>query len=203
MRVDGKWSYYGARLNVFASIDFAYSYTVNNRKADYTSIVVVGVDSRANYYLLDIDRFQTDKISDYFQHILALHTKWGFRKIRAEVTAAQKTIVNHIKDTYIRQYGLALSIDEAKPNRHQGTKEERMKAALYPLYENHQVWHYEGGHCQTLEDELVVTNPPHDDIMDAFASVVEICVLPTGNKTIQPTHTLQSLVGNSRFGGIQ
>ena len=104
-RFEGKWFLKATRLNVFAAVDFAFSL---RRKADYTAIVVVGVDGDNNYYVLDVERFKTDKISDYFQKILKLHQKWDFRKIRAEVTVAQQVIVNDLKQNYIRPHGLSL-----------------------------------------------------------------------------------------------
>lgn len=195
-RMNGKWYMRGKRMNVFASVDFAYTM---NKLRDYSCIVVVGVDEDHNYYILDIDRFQTDKIGDYFQRILALHQKWDFRKIRAEVTAAQQVIVNDLKMNYIRPYGLALSIDEFKPNRHQGNKEERIYATLQPKYQNYQMWHFLGGHCQTLEEELIRANPPHDDVKDALASAVAIAVPPSPSTS---RSTNSDLVTHSRFGGI-
>ena len=110
-------------LNIFAAVDFAFSLS---KKADYTALVVVGVDSQNNIYV-DIDRFRTDRISEYFKHILELSTKWSFRKMRAEVTVAQQAIVVQLKEL-IKQHGLSISIDEYRPNRHQGNKEERIAA---------------------------------------------------------------------------
>lgn len=196
-RFQGKWFLKGARLNVFAAVDFAFSL---RRKADYTAIVVVGVDSDANYYVLDIERFKSDKISDYFTKILKLHQKWDFRKLRCEVTVAQQVIVNDLKQNYIRTHGLALSIEEFRPNRHQGTKEERMDAVLQPRYHNRQVWHYQGGNCQVLEDELVLTNPPHDDVKDCLASSIEACVIPTAGGI--RSHNVVEFNSHSRFGGV-
>ncbi len=169
-RRDSTWSFKGERLNVLAAIDFAYS---AGRKADSTSIVVIGVDGRLNYYVLDIDRFKTDKISDYFNRILKLYEKWGFRKIRAEVSVAQQVIVRDLKESYIRPMGLSLVVDEFRPSRWQGSKEERIMAVLEPKYANGQIWHYVGGNCQTLEEELIFTNPAHDDVKDALASAVD------------------------------
>lgn len=199
-RSDGKWYYQGKRLNVFAAIDFAYSVRL---KADYTAIVVIGIDTNNQYYILDIERFKSTLISDYFNRILVLHQKWDFRKLRAEVTAAQQVIVKDLKESYIRVHGLALSIDEHKPNRHEGTKEERLEATLQPKYANLQMWHYHGGNCQILEEELVLQNPPHDDVKDALASALDICVAPTagaanGNRPLWE----QPGVVNSRFGGV-
>lgn len=198
-RVDGRWFYQGRRLNVFAAVDFAYSVRL---KSDYTAIVVVGIDHTNNIYVLDIERFKTSLISDYFAHILRLHQKWDFRKIRAEVTAAQQIIVKDLKENYIRAYGLALSVEEHKPNRHEGTKEERLEATLQPKYANRQMWHYHGGNCQMLEEELVLQNPPHDDIKDALASAIDICVAPTGGFTTASSRDMWKDNVNSRFGGI-
>lgn len=172
---NGYWFYKGRKLNLVASVDFAYS---TNKKSDYTAIVVVGVDLDNNIYVLDIDRFQTDRISDYFDHILTLYNKWSFKKLRAEVTAAQQAIVRSLKENYIGPYGLFLRVEEVKPTRHQGSKEERIEAILLPRYDVGQVFHYKGGNTQVLEDELVSRNPSHDDIKDALATAIEGAVKP-------------------------
>lgn len=196
-RVNNSVYYNQTRLNVFAAVDFAYTL---GKKSDFSCVVVVGVDPQNNYYILDIERFKTDKISVYFEKILQLHSKWGFRKLRAEVTAAQRIIVRDIKDNYIRAHGLALSIDEFNPTSKQGSKEERIAATLYPRYENHQIWHYKGGNCQILEEELVQQNPAHDDIKDCLTSCIDVCTPPTFAR-------LSSQSGfegkfHKRFGGI-
>lgn len=175
-RRDGKWYFRNSRLNVYAAMDFAYSL---GKRADYTSIVVVGVDGDKNYYVLDIDRFKTDKNIDYFNRLFKLYEKWNFRKVRAEVTAAQVVIVNDIKDR-VKRVGLAMSIDEFKPSKWQGAKEERIDAVLTHRYENKQIWHYPGGNCQVLEEELILTNPAHDDVKDALASAIDMAVAPSG-----------------------
>tara|TARA_R110002051_G_scaffold18015_3_gene51994 strand:- start:8965 stop:10506 length:1542 start_codon:yes stop_codon:yes gene_type:complete len=196
-REGGTWYYKGNRLNVFASIDFAYSLS---KKADYTAVVVVGVSESNSIYVLDISRFKTEHISDYFKEIQRLHVKWDFRKIRAEVTAAQSAIVKELKTTYIKEAGLSLSVEEHRPNRHRGSKEERIAAVLEPKYENMAIWHYEGGNCQVLEEELTLEHPPHDDVKDALASVVEISVPPIGQRYYKKKST--SNVYHARFGGV-
>lgn len=196
----GTWFYKDRKLNVFASVDFAYT---TKKRSDYTAIAVVGVDREGMIYVLDIDRFKTDKISEYFEHILALHHKWGFRKLGAETTAAQVAIVKELKESYIRPYGLSLSIDELKHTRSQGSKEERIAAVLEPRYDNLAMWHYRGGHCQTLEDELISQHPAHDDCMDALAAAISISVAPTGMLARDRKKTGRGvLVFDSRFGGI-
>lgn len=172
---NGYWYFRGNRLNVFAAVDFAFSL---NKKADYTAIVVVGIDSENQIYVLDIDRFRTDRISEYFEHLLLLSNKWGFRKLRAETTVAQAVIVRQIKDL-IRENGLAIVVDEYRPVGR--SKQERISATLEPRYDNMMIWHYKGGECQTLEEELGTRNPPHDDVIDALAAAIDVAVKPTKN----------------------
>lgn len=197
-RRDGKWHFKGERINVFAAVDFAYT---TGRRGDYTSIVVVGVDGLNNYYVLDIDRFKTDAISEYFNRILKLYEKWGFRKIRAEISAAQSVIVKDLKESYIKPYGLSLSIDEFRPSVKQGSKEERIMAVLEPKYANGQIWHYMGGNCQVLEEELLFANPAHDDVKDALASVIDLAVPPLNTFRTQKDN-LPMFNYHYRFGGV-
>jgi hypothetical protein len=195
----GGWFINGKKLNLFASVDFAAS---EGRRSDYSAIVVIGIDRDRSIYVLDIDRFKTDKISEYYKHILDLHVKWGFRKLGAEVTAFQKPIVNDLRDSYFRPNGLYISIEELKHTRQQGSKEERISALLEPRYDNLAMWHYKGGLCQTLEDELVQQHPAHDDVKDALAAAVSIAIPPMG--IVGRDQPLKgNVVYHPRFGGIQ
>lgn len=192
----GNWYYKDRKLNVYAAIDFAYSLSA---KADYTAIVVIGVDPDGNIYVLDIDRFRTDKISDYYDKLMIMHAKWEFRKLRAEVTAAQSIIVNDLKDK-IRKNGVYCTIDSVRPNRHQGSKEERIAAVLEPRYDDMKMYHYKGGYTPALEEELVLARPKHDDLKDCLASVVEIAIPPKVRGSDRDRK--QKVQFNSRFGGV-
>jgi hypothetical protein len=194
---DGSWWYNGKKLNVFAAIDFAFSL---RRGADYTALVVIGVDCDWNYYILQIDRFKTEKISEYFKTIFEAYKKWEFRKIRCETTVAQKMIVNDLRENYIKPHGLALSVDEFKPGRSEGSKEERMQATLEPRYDNKQMWHYKGGNCQTLEEELVMLHPPHDDVMDALTAAIDVAVAPSRRSGVKKRR--DNVIYHNRFGGV-
>ncbi len=195
---DHHWFFKRERLNVCAAVDFAYS---TGKKSDYTSIIVLGTDSFHNYYILEIDRFKTDKVSEYFNHILKLYDKWGFRKIRCEVSVAQKVIVEDLKENYIRRNGLSLSIDEYRPSRWQGSKEERIFSVLEPRYANKQIWHYPSGNCQVLEEELIYSNPAHDDVKDALASVIDFAVPPIDYYRMSKTK-IPEFTYHSRWGGV-
>lgn len=195
-QVGGKWYFKEKKLNVYAGIDFAFSL---NKRADYTAIVVVGMDEDGYSYVLDIDRFKTDKIADYFDRVVAMHSKWEFKKLRAEVTVAQSIICNDLKDR-IRREGLRLNIDEHRPSRHQGNKEERMASVLEHRYEDQSIFHFKGGYIPVLEEELVMARPAHDDIKDCLASVLEIAIAPKTNvHKERPNNVIKF---NRRFGGV-
>jgi hypothetical protein len=144
---NGSWYARGKRLNVYAAIDFAYTVKKNS---DYTAIVVIGIDHEGYIYVLDIDRFKTDKIATMYDHVSSLHAKWNFRRIRAEVTAAQSIIAGDLKDR-IREEGRSLSVDEFRPSSREGTKEERIAAILEPRYENLIIFHTKGGYTSAVE----------------------------------------------------
>lgn len=194
---DGKWHYKGNRLNVYAAIDFAFSL---RKTADDSAIVVIGIDADNNVYVLDIDLFKTEKISGYFDRIVALHSKWDFKKLRAEVTVAQSVIVRDLKDK-MKEEGLSIVIDEYRPLKKEGSKEERIAAALEHRYEDRQMWHYEGGFTPILEEQLILARPKHDDCKDALAQAVEIAVKPKQSRNIDRAKN-NNIIFNSRFGGL-
>lgn len=193
---NGYWYYKDNRLNLAAAIDFAVS---TKKTADYTSICVIGIDSENNIYVLDLARFKTDKISGYYKELLALYSRWGFRDLRAECTAAQAAIVKELKTMYMQPYGMAVRVHEFKPTKYDGSKEERMAAVLEPRYAEMMMWHRRGGNWQMLEDELVSNSPPHDDLKDALASAITIAVKPASSRNRQRAE--DNVVWHPRFGG--
>lgn len=204
---NGWWEFNGRKINLHASVDFAFSLA---KQADFTCITVVGVDNQHNYYVLDIERFKTSRISEYFDKILKMYTKWGFRKITCEVSVAQKVIVEDLKLNYIRPHGLALTVQEYRPTHRDGNKEERIQATLQSKYENGNVFHYRGGNCQLLEEELTMSRPAHDDIKDSLSICIENCVPPSGGfqgvgmtrPGISSKFNNHRTAAHSRFGGI-
>lgn len=192
------WFFKDKRLNVVAAVDFAFS---RAKKADWTAVVVVGIDEDSNCFVLDIDRFKTDIIGEYFEAVEASWTKWQFKTIRLEVTVAQQAVVQELKQR-LRDEGILVKIDEFRPTRHEGNKEERLASILEPRYGSQKMYHYRGGNCQILEEELVSRNPPHDDVKDALAAAIDIAKAPKRSRE-RGTTVNSNIVYNKRFGGIQ
>lgn len=193
---DGRWYVNNKPLNIYASIDFAFT---KKRKSDYTAIVIIGIDPDGYIYVLDMDRFKTSKISDIFERILSMHSEWDFNKLRAEVSVAQVMIVDDIKDR-IRSEGMSLTVDEHHPSRYQGSKEERIAAVLEPRYDNMSIWHFKGGYTPALEEEVILARPKHDDLKDALASAIEIAKPPRRIRSLDKP--ISNVVYNTKFGGV-
>jgi hypothetical protein len=194
--VSGAW-YIGDKLiNVFAAMDFAYTI---NTGSDFTVILILGVDEDNYLYVLDIERFKTNKISVMYDKVERMYRKWRFRKIRCEVSGMQKIIVSQFKD-YMRSQNIVFSIDEYTPPRNV-KKEERISAILEPRYQHGFVFHYKGGNCSLLEEELIMNHPEHDDIKDALASCVEIAKPPISSRKSKDKNNVIEF--SSRFGGVR
>jgi hypothetical protein len=194
----GKWYFGENKLNVYAAVDFAFSL---KKGADYTAIVVIGIDCDRNIYILDIERFKSDRVSGYFKHIKELHSKWGFTKLRAEVTVAQVVIVNELK-ALLKKEGIPLPVEDYRPSAKEGSKAERVRATLEHRYDNGEVWHREGGWTTVLEDELVQANPVNDDIKDSLASAVGIAIPPKKSSRNKVKDFFTQSPYNNRFGGV-
>ena len=190
--VGGVWHFNGDPLNVYAAMDFAYTL---GEASDWSVIATVGIDAYKNRYILAIDRFKTDNIRDYYMHLIKAKDKWNFKKIRMEATAAQSIVIKQLK-SMLRDDGVRLEIEEYKPTR---DKAERVLGSLKPLYDEHKVYHYRGGNCEILEEELTQARPEHDDTKNAVADAMDICVAPTGAGYRKNTNRTLTRLG--RFGG--
>ena len=191
----GDWKFNDRILNIYASIDFAFTIS---KRSDFTAIVVIGVDYDNNIYVLDIDRFKTDRIQGIFEKVADLHSKWHFTKLRAEVNGAQGMIAKDLKDR-LKKEGMFLSIDTHSPSRHDGNKAERIAAVLEPRYENGAIWHFEGGNTPILEEEIMLARPAHDDVKDALAAAVEIARPPMRRSKGKQTNVVELF--HPKFGG--
>jgi len=196
---DGFWFYKDKRLSIFAAMDVAW--TVGKR-SDYTAIAVIGVDPEGFIYLLELDQFKTDKYDRYYEAVIGLHHKWGFRRIRVETNSGGKFVAEELQKL-IRQNGDSLDVDGKAKTSHYQAKVERHAAVLEPRYESQTIWHYKGGYTDAYEEQLILERPPHDDLLDAVTSAIEISK-PPGKTMIGSTGSkVKYIVPNSRFGGIR
>lgn len=158
----------GKFLNNFLLIDPAISLS---KEADYTAMLVIGVDEYSNIFIRDIVRSRMSP-SDIINNIFVLRDKWQLSDIALEQVAFQKVLGYSLRedDRFKRR---PLHITELKPN--ERTKDQRIKG-LQPLYENGKIFHDKMlVNNIYLEDELIrFPRSAHDDIIDALAYAPDI-----------------------------
>ncbi|AUR95493.1 terminase large subunit [Vibrio phage 1.208.B._10N.222.52.A7] len=198
----GNWEYSGKPLKLFAAADLAFTDGIgaNAKKRDYTAVIVIGIDTEGYIYILDLQRFQTDKMEVYYQEIMNMADYWGFRKITVETNNGGKLVKRYLEDE-IRREGGFLEVAGVAHTSHDGKKEERIAQALEPRYRSGTIYHHKGGVTKILEEELVLNRPPHRDLKDVLAIVIENSRSTIKRQEHLATGTRGNVVAISRFGG--
>ena len=165
----GKWWYGAKELKVFCGMDLAFTEGSGTRKVkrDYTAIAVIAWDADGYLYVLDLQRFQTDRAEVYYDKLIELHQYWNFRETTVETNGGGNVIANFVQDE-VRKKGETLVIKHQTKNQREGNKEERNAQLFEPLYRGKSVYHAKGGYTRLLEEELRLSKPPHDDLKDAL-----------------------------------
>lgn len=165
----------GRLLNKFLLVDPAFS---ADKSADYTAMVVVGVDEANFIYILDILRARVSP-NGLIDAIIQMVENWKIMDVGLETVAFQKTIAYSLRQDprFLRR---PFHITEVKPN--ERSKEQRIKG-LQPLYENGKIYHNKLlANNIFLEDELVrFPLSRNDDIIDALSYSLDM-IFPAKQK---------------------
>lgn len=166
----------GKDLTKVITIDPAIALT---KEADYTAMVVTGIDIFGNIFILDMVRAKMTP-NQIVAKIFELNGIWRPNTIGIETIAYQKALAYTIKDEMVSRRR-SLPIVEVRPE--ERSKDQRIKG-LQPSYENLKVFHPKN-HPLTryLEDELA-TYPRgrHDDLIDALSYALDL-LFPPRKKT--------------------
>lgn len=196
------WEYSGKKLTIGCFMDAATTdaSSRNAKKADFTALAVVGIDTEGFYYVLQLEQFQTDQRTVYYDWIIQLWKKWGFKTVDIELENAGKVIAEGLKEQ-LRMDGYSLIVTGEAALRGI-SKAERHASITLPRYEQGIVLHNKGGWTVELEEQLVKERPAHDDLLDAVTMGI--------TKLKQPFKSLWAFSGDkenniiaasSRFGG--
>lgn len=191
---DGQYHIDREPLSIYAAIDLAATVADN---ADYTVVAVGGIDLRGNRYVLDISRYRTDRISPTKDEVKRLYHKYRFRKLRIEAVSGFKLVAQDLADALYDE-GIRVPIDLYVPTKFEG-KAARVNGILEPLYQTGSIYHFRGGDCQTLEDELCSNNPLHDDTKDAWAMCIDLMNIPLAQRKKRKNNVI---LFHPRFGGL-
>ena len=190
----GAWTIDGRICYTYAAVDLA---TSKSGSADYTVITVGAIDTIGNRYVLAIDRYKTDKISVTQEKLREHFIKYKYKKLRIEAVAGFKLVAQDLADNLI-DAGIRVPVDLYTPSPNEA-KAARINNILEPLYQAQAVYHYRGGNCQILEDELVSVNPLNDDTKDSWAMCVDLMTIPIVRRQAQ---NKRRVFFHPRFGGV-
>lgn len=203
MQMGESWFFKTHKLKLVAAMDVANTgwNERGGQAADYTAIVVVGVDSESNYYVLDVDQFKTSDYNEYYNKIIEKQLYWGFKKIVIETNNAGKQVKTAVENLAYEN-GVRLIVEGITKTWKDGSKQERWAATLEPKYRQRKVWHFKGGLIPEMEEQIILARPRHDDIEDALCIAVEAARPPgKGIDYISGINAGNNVVTHSRFGG--
>lgn len=189
------WYYGDKRLRLIGAMDLAFS-NLKAKKRDFTAIAVLGMDHDGYLYVLDLDRFKTDKMEEYYEKAIELYIKWGFKTLVVESNNGGGLVAEYIKDKIRREGGTLEIKPKVAPN--DASKYERVLQILEPRYRNGEVYHNRIGYIRLLEEELRQPRPRNDDLKDAVSLAVSELKPPMNRGVIQKYK--QQLERLSRFG---
>lgn len=192
--VGGVWSVDNVPIYVYAAIDMAAGIGETN---DYSVLIVGGIDVKGNRYVMDIKRFKTAKISKMLGEILESYKKYTFKKLRIESVSGFRLVAEDLAES-LYDKGIRIPIDFYIPP-NTDAKAVRVNGILEPLYQSSAIYHYRGGNCQVLEEELVSIAPLNDDTKDAWAMCVDLMTLPVMRRR---TSTRKVVNFHPRYGGV-
>ena len=195
-RSDGNWFIKNKRLSITVAMDIAFT---DGKRSDWTAIVVLGQDNLGFYYVLDLDRIKTVDYNDVYNLCFNMQDKWDFRKIHVESNSGGKMVAEGLKREATR-LNRFLAVKQHNRTRHEGTKVERMSQWLDPIYANQTIFHPMTGIIDLLEEELLLNNPPHDDLKDTLATALEKSRKPA---RVNEQSNVVKFKANSRFGGFK
>lgn len=148
--------------------------------SDYAGLIVVGMDPFRQLYVRHIMRKKMN-FADIIQAIFDLHAQFKLQKIGLKIVGQAKALMYQLRSEE-KTRGTWLPVTELRDLRN--SKEDRIKA-LGPSYNFHHAFHIKGAtQLDELEYEMFhFPKAKHDDIIDAYASVLEIATPP--NQTSQ------------------
>lgn len=165
------------QLNIFITVDLAIS---QKKTADYTSIMVVGVNQDNHWFLLDCSYGRYDP-TQTIEEIFRLVGKWNPQKVGVEKVAYQAAM-SHFLEKEMPRRNMFFTIEQLRAARR---KEERI-AALQPRFAAGAIWRPTdaGAWWEEMKGELLAfPNGIHDDLIDSLAYVEQIAVSPVKRST--------------------
>lgn len=198
-----RWEYAEKPLSISLFMDVATTDAANRnaKKADFSALAVIGIDTEGFYYVLQLEQFQTDQRSVYYDAVIDMWKKWGFKRMYIEQEGAGRIVAEGLKE-HLRKDGYSLIV-EGKSAPRGVSKAERHASITIPRYEQGIVLHPKGGWTIELEEQLVKERPAHDDLLDVVTMGIETLKQPYKSAWFSSVSGSGSnvITAHNRFGG--
>lgn len=155
-------------LNTYICVDPADSKAAT---ADYTAILVAGVDEMNNWFVLDYEHEQGMKPQEMIDIVFRYNQIYRPRKIGIEVQGGRGGLMYSFRDEE-RKRQIRLPIEEIKRDNSQN-KEMRIRGVLQPIVEQKRLF-LQSGHRALLDELKMFPRSKHDDLLDALADCSQI-----------------------------
>ena len=157
----------GKNLTKIMTIDPAISL---EKGADYTAMIVCGVDEWSNVFVLDVWRGRV-QVYQLINKLFEMAEIWHPNHIGLETVAYQKALAYSLREEMNKRRRY-LPISEIQP--HERSKDQRIQG-LQPLYYNHKIFHYKDNAFNYYFEAELKEYPrnQHDDMIDAFSYALD------------------------------
>lgn len=168
-------------LSIYITMDLAIS---QRTSADYTVVLVAGVNPDNHWFILDIDYGRYDP-SQQIDALFKMVTKWNPIKVGIEKVGYQSAL-QHFVEKEMPKRNIFFRVEGLKTG---GTKKEERIAGIQPRFKAGTVWFTKGEDWLVeLEKELLSFSMEgsrglHDDLIDALAYVNQIALAPVRRNT--------------------
>lgn len=178
------------------------------QRSDYTALVVCGMDSKRNIYVLDTLRGHWGSPSEKVANIVTMIDKWHPSVIGIEGVGFQKELKYWLEELVLKNRHLPpITEIKAPPTR---VKFTHLKA-IEPYYRNGMMFH--ASWMKDLENEVLMLSSEgykgkHDDLLDALCMQLELLLpgdeasteeIPVGSWEYEAEEARRKLVNNDFF----
>ena len=167
-------------LNIFAVCDPAVSQSAN---ADYSCILVIGIDHENNWYVLEVRRGRWT-VGELISELFAVNELWHPVTMSIEVIGQAQGLMTPIHDEenrmnkYLPLYQIKARIDVRK--------EMRIRSVLQPRFERGKIF-IKRDMFELEEEILKFPRGKHDDMIDAMTDIDEISFMPEEEESSDPS----------------
>lgn len=167
----------GKQLNVYMAVDRAYSM---EKTADFTGIVIVGVDSDNRWYILDAERFKGNEKS-LIEKLFDLKKFYSPLKVGIEQRSYLYTLKPTL-DEEMRRRNEFFNVEELKDL---GKSKALRIEALLPRYEASGMF-FKKGQDDLIDELTTFPRGQYDDLIDALAYITTMAAVPYNPSKLDP-----------------